>query len=281
MLKVLKSGFYSSIQDKGRIGFGSIGVPVSGVMDSYASDLANTILDNNLEDAVLEITFGNCEFQFLKQTIICISGADFSAKLNGEFINLNTRIAIHQNDILSFGKINFGARTYLAVKGGFLSEEKLKSRSYFKNITKDFIIKKNDEIPFADCYVQFSSSKSAIKVNDSHFNTQIVECNKGPEFELLSLYQQKQLVQIFTISKDNNRMGYRLVESIINKLPQILTSAVLLGTVQLTPSGKLIVLMRDCQVTGGYPRILQLTENAVNILAQKSTYDKFKFVLIS
>jgi allophanate hydrolase subunit 2 len=50
--------------------------------------------------------------------------------------------------------------------------------------------------------------------------------------------------------------------------------------VQLTPSGKIIVLMRDAGVTGGYPRILQLTEDSINQLAQKKTGDSISFQLI-
>lgn len=279
MLKVLKAGFYSSVQDKGRIGFASIGVPVSGAMDSFSSDLANSILGNSINDAVLEITLGACQFQFLKKTIICISGADFSAKLNDDFISLNSRIIVQKNDILSFGKVQFGVRTYVAIKGGFLSEKKLQSSSYFKNITSDFIIRKNDELPFKDCNTEFTSTKSIIKVNENHFNTIEINCYKGPEFDLLNEYQKKILSEKkFTISKENNRMGYKLVENLQNNLPQILTTAVVPGTVQLTPSGKLIVLMRDCQVTGGYPRILQLTEMAINHLAQKTTRDRLRFV---
>jgi allophanate hydrolase subunit 2 len=70
-----------------------------------------------------------------------------------------------------------------------------------------------------------------------------------------------------------------LNETIPNTLPSILTSAVLPGTVQLTPSGKLIILMRDCQVTGGYPRVLQVSEESINRLSQKITGDKIQFVL--
>ena len=58
-------------------------------------------------------------------------------------------------------------------------------------------------------------------------------------------------------------------------------SAVLPEAVQLTPSGKVIFLMRDCQITGGYPRILQLTEKGINQLSQKTTNNKFRFVLKS
>jgi len=49
--------------------------------------------------------------------------------------------------------------------------------------------------------------------------------------------------------------------------------------VQLTPSGKLIVLMRDAQVTGGYPRVLQLTDYAISRLSQKMLGDEVRCVL--
>ena len=74
-------------------------------------------------------------------------------------------------------------------------------------------------------------------------------------------------------------MAYQLENLIANKLDQIITSLVLPGTVQLTPSGRLIILMRDCQTTGGYPRILQLSESSINLLSQKKVGDKIKFKL--
>jgi len=67
---------------------------------------------------------------------------------------------------------------------------------------------------------------------------------------------------------------------ITNNLDGIITSLVMPGTVQLTPSGKLIVLMRDCQTTGGYPRILQLSDNSINTLAQKMTGQKITLQLL-
>jgi biotin-dependent carboxylase-like uncharacterized protein len=280
MISVLKAGFYTSIQDRGRVGFAAIGVPVSGVMDLYSSDLANSVLNNPLENAVLEITFGGCKLQFLSPTFICISGGDFSAKINDKVVPLNSRIKIVKNDVLTFGEINFGARCYLAVKGGFLTEKILKSRSFYQNITKENLIRKNDFLPIYNFKNDLEISNSAIKVSKKYFTNLDIHCYKGPEFGLLNEFQLDQLVnQLFTISKDNNRMGYRLNEGIENDISSILTSAVLPGTVQLTPSGKIIVLMRDCQVSGGYPRILQLTDKAINKLAQKTTNDTFQFVL--
>jgi biotin-dependent carboxylase-like uncharacterized protein len=282
MLKVLKAGFYTTIQDKGRVGFASKGVPVSGAMDWYVADLANNILNNSTKDAVLEITLGACKFEFLASTIICVSGGDFSPKLDADEIQMNKQVLVKKGSVLSFGKVKYGVRCYLALKGGFQSEIKLQSRSLYPNITQNFIVKKDDKIPYKPFSSDSNTSKSSVKINKTHFNTQIINCYKGPEFDMLNMYQQKELTnEIFTISKENSRMGYKLNEVITNSLPQILTSAVLPGTVQLTPSGKLIVLMRDCQVTGGYPRILQVSKWSISKLAQKTTNSSFQFSLIS
>lgn len=279
MLRILKSGFYSSIQDKGRIGFASFGVPVSGSMDAFSADLANSILNNSLDDAVVEITFGFCEFQFLEDTFIAISGGDFSPKINQESIKMNQKIKVVKNDILSFGKINYGVRAYLAISGGFLSQKILGSRSFFKTVTKSSFLEKGMEIPYTANLQDSISSNSSIKHNQFHFKSLELMCFIGPEFNMLNKQQQEMLFhQEFTISNDNSRMGYKLEEIIVNNLPSILTSSVLPGTVQLTPSGKLIVLMKDCQVTGGYPRILQLHENSIHKLAQKTVRQKIKFI---
>jgi biotin-dependent carboxylase-like uncharacterized protein len=280
MIKVLKPGFFTAIQDKGRFGFAAIGVPVSGVMDGYSADIANSILNNSLDAAVLEIIFGSCEFQFLCPTFICVSGGDFSPKINQKSIKLNKKISVSKHDVLSFGKINYGVHSYLAVSGGIQSEEKLKSKSFYKGITKDTVLKKGMILPILDDIEEGTISTASIKIDALHFNATKIKCSKGPEFGPLSEYQQKLLFEnTFSISKDISRMGYRLNEEIVNDLPTLLTSSVLPGTVQLTPSGTLIILMKDCQVTGGYPRILQLSEKAIHSLSQKTTNQIFNFLL--
>ena len=124
------------------------------------------------------------------------------------------------------------------------------------------------------------SSNVSVKTHFPHFNEVFIEAFKGPEFEKLGHKQAEMLVNTeFTISKEHSRMAYQLDQIISNKMDPIITSLVLPGTVQLTPSGKLIVLMRDCQTTGGYPRILQLNENGINRLSQKNTGQKIRFLL--
>ena len=280
MIKVLKAGIGNSVQDRGRFGYASLGVSTAGTMDAFSADLANSILNNAADDAVLEISFGNCEFHFLESTTICIAGANLSAKLNDEILKQNTRIQVNKDDILSFGSPLKGIRAYVAVKGGIQTEKLLDSRSYFKNITQHIFLEKNQLIPFNVDTSKLEKS-SSVKLNEDLFSTNVIECFAGPEFETLNKTQKKNLLEKqFTISANNNRMGYQLKEPIKNSLPEMLTSAVIPGTVQLTASGKLIILMKDCQTTGGYPRVLQLTEKSISILAQKTTNQIIQFSLV-
>ena len=85
--------------------------------------------------------------------------------------------------------------------------------------------------------------------------------------------------QEFTVAKENNRMGYQISELLDACKYAMLTSATVPGTVQITPSGKLIILMKDGQTTGGYPRLLQLNTESISILAQKKFGDTIRFKL--
>jgi biotin-dependent carboxylase-like uncharacterized protein len=281
MINVLKPGFYTTLQDLGRFGFQKYGVPVSGVMDYYSAKLANAIMNNDENDALLEITMTGPTLQFTCETEVCISGADISPKLNNASIQLNTLVQIQDGDILSFGKPIRGVRCYMAVSGGFKTEEKMGSRSMYKGITDTFSVANGDVLEIVQNPKKLGNKKFLIKSEESHFESREIEVYEGPEFNQLSSYQKKLLFsQSFTVSKNNNRMAYQLEETFSNNLKSIITSLVLPGTVQLTPSGKLIILMRDCQTTGGYPRILQLAESDINKLSQKFTREVIQFRLL-
>lgn len=281
MVKVIKAGLYSTIQDSGRFGYQNYGVPYSGFMDVYSASMANVLLGNDEHAAVIEMTMTGPTLKFSCDSSICISGADISPKLNENRIKLNKPIPVKSGDIVSFGKLVFGFRGYLAVLGGFKTEKAMNSYSMYQGITKQSMLLKNDDLLIDTSLKDFDKKHASIKVSKTHFITEHIEVFKGPEFQKLSKEQQDLLFsKYFTISKENNRMAYQLAESLDNNLQPIITSLVLPGTVQLTPSGKLIVLMRDCQTTGGYPRVLQLKEASINILAQKFTGDAIHFSLI-
>jgi biotin-dependent carboxylase-like uncharacterized protein len=278
MLKVRRAGFFTSIQDQGRFGFRHIGVPVSGVMDAYSASIANTLLDNPEDAAVMELTMTGPTLEFEHPTYLAISGADLSPKLNEQAIRINQVHKVAKGDIISFGKLLFGFRAYLAVKNGFGTGVYMKSRSFFRPVTPLHTIRDQMEIPI-ESVREYEARISSVSPEPFHKEHEL-EVYRGPEYDMLS---DRQLEAIFagdfTIAKENNRMAYQLQETIPGHQTSMLTSATLPGTVQYTPAGKLILLMKDGQTTGGYPRILQLSSTAICILSQKKYGDSIKFHL--
>ena len=280
MIKVLDPGLYTSIQDLGRIGYKAYGVPESGAMDRQSAQLGNRLLSNSEQSAVLEMTMTGPKLQFNGNTYVCLTGACISPHLNDLPVAMDRVFEVKNGDILSFSKLLYGFRGYLSVLGGIQSESVLKSRSMYKGISSQFKLERGYEIQIADALQGYSNKHAGLKIKDSLFTRQKLQVFPGPEFEMLSEAQKNQLLQgEFTISKNNNRMAYQLNELLPNSLDDIITSMVLPGTVQLTPKGNLIILMRDCQTTGGYPRVLQLSEDAINVLAQKFVGQSIQFNL--
>ncbi len=278
MLKVLKSGFFVTIQDLGRFGYRDIGVPVSGVMDQISVKKANKLLDNKPEAAVMEIAMTGPTLLFESPTYICLSGAYLSPTLNNKPIENNKVIKVLRGDILSYGRLEEGFRSYLAVKGGFKTKKVLGSYSQYFPVTENKCLKDGNEVVF-DETVSFDPLLSGIKM-ENHLKLADLEVYRGPEFELLTDQQLASLFsKPFTVSKANNRMAYQLSELIAGHKESMLTSGTLPGTVQLTPAGRLIILMKDGQTTGGYPRILQLSETSICVLAQKKFGDSISFTL--
>lgn len=272
MLKVIKSGFFTTVQDRGRFGFRHMGVPVSGAMDQAAALLANAMLENDENAAVLEITMSGPLLEFEENTWIALSGANLSPQLNGKDIDNHSVYKVNAGDTLAFGKHIDGLRGYLAVKNGFQTPQVLNSRSFYSPITEVNHLAARMEVPYDEVAVFEPKITHIIRKDIDKFKT--LNVSPGPEYDILSDAQKEFIFNnSFTIAKENNRMAYQLEESIGEHKHSMLTSATLPGTIQVTPGGKLIILMRDGQTTGGYPRILQLSEEGIDRLAQKTFGD--------
>lgn len=277
-IEVLHPGLFSSIQDFGRRGFQKYGVPFSGAMDRLALKTANLILRNKADAAVLEITQMGPKLKFPAPTKIAISGAYLSPKLNDGEIENNVVIKVEAGDVLSFGRPVKGSRAYLAIAGGFQTEKILESRSWYEGITEFQKLEKGHRLPYSTVSGEVTQTYASVKFDTSYLETSEIKVFPGPEFEKLPQELKTKLQKNnFSISKNNNRMAVQLNEKLENELEPIITGPVLPGTAQLTPGGNLIVLMRDCQTTGGYPRVLQLSEHSLNILAQKKTGEEVHF----
>ena len=277
MIKFISKGLYTTIQDDGRFGYRNIGVPSSGYMDRESAQTANLIIDNPINNPVIEATLIGPTIKFEKSTFICITGSDFNPMLNESRISLYTPVKVNKGDILKINNSSIGSRCYISIKGGIKVDKVLGSKSYYPQISDSSIIEKGDEFKF-----ETNNSEPNYKLINQKFElNKNLKVFKGPEFNSLNKGSINKIIdQEFSIGI-NNRMAYNLKEKIQAGTISIISSPVIPGTVQLTPSGQMIILHRDCQTTGGYPRILQLDEKSLNNLAQLRIGDKIKFEIVT
>lgn len=281
MIEVIQAGIHTSIQDRGRFGYRNQGIPLSGAMDQYSSHLANQIIGNHADAAVMEFVLQGPTLYFHRETSISITGGEWDIELNAQKVNTNEVIHIPNKSKLQIKGLRKGMYGYLAIRGGFQTQKVLGSYSYYPKITAQAKLVKGDKLPFN----QINKSKkelqnASIVPQEKLLDANKLKVEKGPEFELLNSKIQSKLFETeLSPSKDSNRMASPLQHELKLTAEEITTGVVQVGTVQLTPSGKLIVLMRDAQTTGGYARILQLSPMAINQLAQKRPRDRFKFSL--
>ncbi len=279
MIELLSSGFYTSIQDLGRFHYTNFGVPISGAMDKNLSELANLLVGHPDTEAVIEMTLMGPKLKFKCSCIIAVTASKANVLINGKSIDINHQVSVNPDDVLEVKNIQ--TRAYLAVSGGLNTELKLGSRSQYKMITSFTKLNKEQIIELKDPNAAFNRKNAAIKFDMSLYNQDTMNVYPLPEYYKLSNHQKKLLQQnTFTISNESNRMAYQLNEKLENELEGITTKPVMPGTVQLTPEGKLIILMRDAQVTGGYPRIFQVSDVSFNVLSQKSAQQHINFKIL-
>ena len=277
MIKVIQPGLFTTIQDGGRHGYRNIGIPSSGFMDQESAWAANKIVNNDREESLIEITLKGPTLLFNNNCTISITGGDFNPLINGMPIKMYESINVKLGDTLKINNSKNGARCYLAISGGIDVKSIFGSKSFMSNITESYYLRKGDEIKISD-----NSNNKILKKNKLKFKlNRSMDVFKGPEFDLLSIKVKNILFENEFTIRSNSRMAYNLDEKAQIGIKSIISSPVMPGSVQLTPSGKMIILHRDCQTIGGYPRILQLDTNSLNNLSQLKSNDKIKFSLIT
>ena len=290
-IRILKAGLLDTIQDAGRYGYQHLGINPGGAMDIAAMHLANTLVGNDLNEAVLEMHFPAAEIVFEETAVIALSGADFTAEINGQIVPLLHPVIVQKNTVLRFKKNQSGASVYLALKGGCTTQTWLHSNStHLKAKVGGFegrALKKNDKLLFKQKNnFLFPVNELGSKVlqwsihPDDFYLKGPVQFIPGAEYHSLNkLSQQKLETTGFIISQQSDRMGYRLKgDSLSLSSPkEMISTAVPRGTMQLLPDGQMIILMADHQTTGGYPRIGHVITAGFAALAQMRAGEKMHF----
>ena len=283
-LHFIKGGLQTLIQDMGRPDYRAMGVPVGGALDRSSAIIANRLVSNKVNAPVLEITVSGPTVQFEGATcLIAITGADISPTLNGAPIEMYRSIQVTTNSKLSFGKLNSGCRAYLAVMGDWQISTWLNSASAIfqenPDVTPDSFIVKGKEISIHHGG-KFETRVYPPSLLQRGGNTHVVRLLPGPEFDMFDHEtHEKFFNQVHKLSSQSNRWAYRLDSQFKISVTgqEMISSAVLPGTIQIPHSGIPMVLMADAQTTGGYPRIAVVISADMDILAQAKPGDSLVF----
>ncbi|MCA1059834.1 biotin-dependent carboxyltransferase family protein [Rossellomorea aquimaris] len=306
MINVIKPGLLTTIQDLGRYGYQRYGVIVSGSMDPLAHKISNLLVGNDVDEAVLEITLMGPVLEFEETTLISICGGDLTPTIDGKPVPLRRSLLVKAGSILKFGSCTNGCRSYLAVAGGFNVETVMNSRSTYVRAgiggVKGRPLKAGDTLqpgtvseesanmveyllPYVEnsnfTEIDWSISSEFIS---SYHQKKAIRVIPGTEFDLFTEESREQFFnKPFKVSSQSDRMGYRLEGPSLHLEEEfdLISEAVVFGTIQVPSDGKPIILLADRQTTGGYPRMGYIASVDLPLIAQTKPGEEVTFTLVS
>ena len=246
---ILRPGLFTTVQDLGRWGFQSRGVPVSGAMDWYSHRLANRLLGNEPSMATLEVTLTGPHLQFDADVSFAVTGATFQITLGDAPVDMNRRVDAVQGAILKFGERRQGTRAYIGIAGGIDVPQVLGSRStHVLTRMGGFegrALKAGDRLTIGSAKGQPAAFSPMPSELADPVRLRILPAEDRLKAHITS--------QRFRVSTRSDRMGYRLEGAPIVPAPhEIVSTAVPTGAIQIPPAGHPILLMNDHATTGGY-----------------------------
>ncbi|MEX3629115.1 MAG: biotin-dependent carboxyltransferase family protein [Burkholderia sp.] len=291
-IEVLRAGPLSTMQDSGRRGFRHLGVALGGALDTLALEVGNRLVGNRPEAASIEITLGPASFRFPRATRIAITGTGTGtgagATLDGQRVHAWWSLPVAAGQTLVLRVAQHGMRGYLCVAGGIDVLPVLGSRS--TDLGSRFgglggrALRDGDRLPVgplgadmpaclspeaqefgvkapAWCASLMPSEALPRRARHPHAHASWptpVRVLPGPQYGTFAKASQQALWnEEWRVTPNSNRMGYRLAGPALRREARedLLSHAVLPGTIQVPPNGQPIVLMHDAQTTGGYPQI--------------------------
>ncbi len=282
-LKVIRAGILATVQDSGRTGRRKYGIPQSGAMDKQSMELANFLVGNDTSGPVLEIALQGLSLRAEEDTIVTLTGGEAEMYVNKSSTDMNCTVLLKAGDTLTVSDLKKGVYCYLGIAGKWRCKEAFGSMSTYlmagfggmdgRAIRKGDILETSGKTAFRQ--------RTTPEVLIPKFpNKLIIRILSGPEIAVLT-HADALEDTLFSIHPSSNRMGIRLTgNQLENNMQEMLTSPVIPGTIQLPPNGEPIILMNDCQTSGGYPGIAKVIAADMDHLSQMRGGQQLKFRVV-
>ena len=291
-LEVLEPGFGTTIQDLGRIGYGSMGIPESGAMDLFALQAANLLVGNEPGAAAIEIPISNFKVRSDRDCLVSCAGPEWMLEINGSRFPGWMAVLARAGDLIQpIPGPGAGRWGYLAVSGGIDVPVVAGSRSTF--LRGSFGGLNGRTLQPGDSLTILHKSDPNLDLAGRVFpwerlmdykHSMIARVIPGPQKEsfgddAFDLFMNS----TFRIGSRSDRMGYTLEGPLFQRVQSadILSEGVIPGSIQVPADGNPVVLMSDAQTTGGYAKIAAVIRSDLGVLAQLNPGDQMSFLEVS
>lgn len=276
-MTVIRPGTLTTVQDLGRRGHRAIGVPSGGAADAWSLRLANLMVGNAENEAVLEMNLSGAELEFSADILVAVVGAD----MGGGFEPGRPRW-VGAGERVRFVAAQSGCRTYLAVAGGFAVLQVIGGKG--TDLRAGFggwhgrALRTDDVLPI---------NPGARKITGRwRVHPELLPAFGNPAtIRVLPGAQQDEFAETwtdleFTVDPRSDRMGVRLQGAGLKRKHdrELRSAAVTPGTVQVPSSGQPIILMADAQTIGGYPVLGHVIAADLPAVAQLPPGARVRFI---
>ncbi len=288
-LAITRCGGVAMVQDGGRPGYRHLGVPAGGALDEFAARVANILVGNEPEAAVLETTFGSLTVRFEDERVVAWCGGAFAVRHQGRLIEAGRAVRVSAGDEVAVGLPDAGCRLWLAVSGGIAVPPVLGSRS--TDLRGGFgghegrILRRDDRLPLGP---PGSARSDGMRPGQGPARPWVAPTLMRPRLRCVRGVDWEEFNGPFfgragRVSSEADRMGMRLegLEVARRREDDLLSKALVPGTVQVLPGGDPILLLSDCQTIGGYPQLAHVVSVDLPVAAQLRPGDEVVFEEIS
>ena len=280
VLEVLATGPSVLVQDAGRPGLAHLGVPRSGWLDPGAAGLANRLVGNSADAAVLECLLGGLRLRVGTAMTLAVTGAPCPVTAGTRPVPFAEPVTLAAGTELALGPPTSGLRTYVAAAGGIDVEPVLGSRSTdtLSGVGPEPVAA-GDVLPVGEptgepTPLDVSTSRSATTTGVR------LRVWVGPRADWFTDEALRTLTSAtYTVDPDSDRVGLRLDGPVLDRVREgeLPSEGIVLGAVQVPAEGRPLVFLRDHPTTGGYPVVAVVDPDDLGRCGQLRPGDEVRF----
>lgn len=273
VIRISDPGPLCTVQDLGRYGFMRFGVPLSGALDHYGAKLANLLVGNDENMALLEATYSGPSFEVLEGGVLAITGAMAEVYVNSSRFYTWSSFVVQKGDLVRIRPYKAGLRCYVAISGGIDVPLVMKSRSTCLSGSFGGLegrpLKKGDVLRTFNSKSCIAPGPLGTQYLPKYEAVVTLRVVMGPQDHFF--HSEGFLAGEFKISPKSDRMGYRLegpkVELKEGYSSSIISEPIVPGAIQITPDGMPLIVLQE-QTVGGYAKIGTVIYPDLSPLAQ-------------